>query len=61
MLNDLMISSKIAKKNFREIVTPYKKTIQTGSVLLPELAGWKGTSSTSNNAFDNTTPSKNKL
>ncbi len=61
MLNDLMMSSKIAKKNYREIVTPYKKTVLSGSALLPELSGWKGTSSTSNNAFDNTTPTKNKL
>lgn len=61
MLNDLMMSSKIAKKNYREIVTPYKKTVQPGSVLLPELAGWKGGSSTSNNVFDNTTPNKNTL
>ncbi len=61
MLNDLMMSSKLAKKNFREIVTPYKKNLQTGSVLLPELPVWKGASSTTINALDATSPSKSKL
>jgi hypothetical protein len=32
------MSSKLAKKNFREIITPYKKTVLPASVLLPELS-----------------------
>ena len=58
MMNDLMMSSKIAKKNYREIVTPQKKSAQPVSVLLPNLVVWKGGSSTSMSALENATPNK---